>query len=84
MVLIWKRRFSILDLPLSVKMPSLFSRIRGKDGKLRSKKNGVVESTLQLSNKPRWEDAYARTSVEPEEVQDLIHRCTIDLKSRGK
>ncbi|KAI0440108.1 hypothetical protein F4803DRAFT_564037 [Xylaria telfairii] len=64
-------------------MPSLFSRIRGKDGKLRSKKNGAVESTLQLSNKPRWEDAYARTSVEPEEVQDLIHRCTVDLKSRA-
>ncbi|KAI1739087.1 hypothetical protein F4680DRAFT_449194 [Xylaria scruposa] len=63
-------------------MPSLFSRIRGKDGKLRSKKNGAAESSPQLSGKPRWEDAYARTSVEPEEVQDLIHRCTVELKSR--
>ncbi|KAJ3553228.1 hypothetical protein NPX13_g10934 [Xylaria arbuscula] len=64
-------------------MPGLFSRIRGKDGKLKSKKNGFAESTPQLPTKPRWEDAYARTSVEPEEVQDLVNRCTIELKARG-
>ncbi|RYC57950.1 hypothetical protein CHU98_g8244 [Xylaria longipes] len=64
-------------------MPSLFSRIRGKDGRLRSKKNGAADSTPQLPGKPRWDDAYARTSVEPEEVQDLIHRCTAELKSRA-
>jgi hypothetical protein len=65
-------------------MPSLFSRIRGKDGKLKSKKNGHADSTPQLPSKPRWDDAYARTSVDPEEVQDLIHRCTVELKARGK
>ncbi|KAI1418889.1 hypothetical protein F5Y12DRAFT_721465 [Xylaria sp. FL1777] len=64
-------------------MPGLFSRIRGKDGKPKSKKNGFADSTPQLPTKPRWEDAYARTSVEPEEVQDLINRCTIELKARG-
>ncbi|KAI1193554.1 hypothetical protein F5X97DRAFT_33838 [Nemania serpens] len=64
-------------------MPSLFSRIRGKDGKLRSKKNGHADSTPQLPSKPRWDDAYARTSVEPEEVQALIHRCTAELKARA-
>ncbi|KAJ8110687.1 hypothetical protein ONZ43_g5812 [Nemania bipapillata] len=64
-------------------MPSLFSRIRGKDGNFRSKKNRHADSTPQLPTKPRWEDAYARTSVEPEEVQDLIHRCTVELKARA-
>ncbi|KAI3318536.1 DUF1708-domain-containing protein [Xylariaceae sp. AK1471] len=65
-------------------MPSLFSRIRGKDGKSKSKKNGNADSLAhQLPTKPRWEDAYARTSVEPEEVQDLIHRCTAELKARA-
>ncbi|KAJ8129284.1 hypothetical protein O1611_g4348 [Lasiodiplodia mahajangana] len=64
-------------------MPSLFSRIRGKDGNFRSKKNRHADSTPQLPIKPRWEDAYARTSVEPEEVQELIHRCTIELKARA-
>ncbi|KAI1114986.1 hypothetical protein F5Y14DRAFT_461082 [Nemania sp. NC0429] len=65
-------------------MPSLFSRIRGKDGKLRSKKNGHADSTPQLPSKPRWDDGYARTSVEPEEVKDLIHLCSVELKTRGK
>ncbi|TGJ86654.1 hypothetical protein E0Z10_g2086 [Xylaria hypoxylon] len=64
-------------------MPGLFSRIRGKDGKNKSKKNGYADSTPQLLSKPRWDDAYARTSVEPEEVQGLINRCTIELKARG-
>lgn len=66
-------------------MPSLFSRIRGKDGsKLKSKKNSNLNDlTHQLSNKPRWEDAYTRTNIEPEEVQELIKICTEELKARG-
>ncbi|GAP88730.1 putative morphogenesis protein [Rosellinia necatrix] len=64
-------------------MHSLLSRIRAKDGKLRSRKNGGADSTPQLPAKPRWDDAYARTSVEPEEVQDLIRRCTVELKARA-
>ncbi|CAJ2499946.1 Uu.00g027990.m01.CDS01 [Anthostomella pinea] len=67
-------------------MPSLFSRIRGKDGqgKSKSKKNANPESlTHQLPNQPRWENAYARTTIEPEEVQELIRRCTEEIKSRA-
>ncbi|KAI0009408.1 DUF1708-domain-containing protein [Xylariaceae sp. FL0662B] len=67
-------------------MPSLFSRIRGKDGQGRhkSKKNANLDDlTHQLPNKPRWEDAYTRTTVDPEEVQDLIRRCTEELKARA-
>lgn len=82
MVLTWKSRLFLFTLP--IKMPGLFSRIRGKDGKPKSKKNGYADSSPQLLAKPRWEDAYARTSVEPEEVQDLVNRCTVELKARGK
>ena len=67
-------------------MPSIFSRIRAKDGigKGKSKKNAKTDSaTHQLPNKPRWEDAYTRPNVEPEEVQELIRRGTEELKSRG-
>ncbi|OTB05067.1 hypothetical protein M426DRAFT_22175 [Hypoxylon sp. CI-4A] len=66
-------------------MPSLFSRIRGKDGpSKKSKKNANLEDlTHQLPTKPRWEDAYTRTTVEPEEVQQLIKRCTEELKGRA-
>ncbi|KAH8195884.1 hypothetical protein TruAng_009960 [Truncatella angustata] len=63
-------------------MPSLFSRIRGKDGK--SKKGaGLTDLTSQLPSKPRWDDAYTRTEVEPEEVVELVRRCTEELKSRA-
>ncbi|KAH8682159.1 hypothetical protein BX600DRAFT_505773 [Xylariales sp. PMI_506] len=65
-------------------MPSLFSRIRGKDGQGRkSKKGGLADLANQAPAKPRWDDAYTRTSVEPDEVDDLIRRCTQELKSRA-
>ncbi|KAI0178566.1 DUF1708-domain-containing protein [Hypoxylon sp. FL1284] len=64
-------------------MPGLFSRIRGKEGK-KSKKNGNVDDlTHQLPNQPHWEDAYTRTSVDPEEIQELVGRCTEELKARA-
>ncbi|KAI0853318.1 DUF1708-domain-containing protein [Daldinia vernicosa] len=64
-------------------MPSLFSRIRGKDG-AKSKKNGnLADLANQLPDKPRWEDAYTRTTVEPEEVQELVTRCTEEVKARA-
>lgn len=67
-------------------MPSLFSRLKGKDGasKLKSKKGSNLDHLAdQQPQKPRWEDAYARTTVEPEEIQELIKRCTEELKARG-
>lgn len=65
-------------------MPSFFSKIRGKDGEGKTKnKKGIDDSTLQLSSRPRWDDAYIRTSIEPEEAQDLIRRCTSELKARA-
>ena len=33
--------------------------------------------------KPRWEDAWLRTEVDPDEVQQLLHGCTVEVKSRG-
>ncbi|KAL1895570.1 hypothetical protein Cpir12675_003153 [Ceratocystis pirilliformis] len=62
-------------------MPGLFSRLSGRDGK--KKKTGLNDDNSQMLPKKRWEDAWARTSVEPEEIQELIRRCTEDLKSRA-
>lgn len=68
-------------------MPGLFSRIRGKDGqgKSRSKKKGGLDDLADHADaKPRWEgDAYARTTVEPEEIAGLVKYCTVELKARG-
>ena len=63
-------------------MPSLFARLKGRDS--RKKKNSQLNSLAhQLPARQRWEDASARKSVEPEEIQELIRRCTEELKARG-
>lgn len=66
-------------------MPSFFSRLKGKDGptKASKKKGGLDDLTDQLPAKPTWTDAWTRTTVEPEEIQELVRGCTVELKSRG-
>ena len=59
-------------------MPSFFSRLKGKDA---SKKK--VQQVEAAPAKPTWTDAWTRTSVEPEEIQELLRGCTVELKSRG-
>ena len=65
-------------------MPSLFSRLKGKDSSSKSKKQAHLNGlTDNLPAKPQWEDGWARTTVEAEEVQELIRYCTAELKARG-
>lgn len=67
-------------------MPSIFSRLKGKDGltKSKNKKGGGLDNLKdQAPAKPRWEDAFTRLTVEPEEIQELVRRCTFELKARG-
>jgi hypothetical protein len=33
--------------------------------------------------KKQWSDAWLRTRVDPEEVAELLHACTAEIKSRG-
>ena len=63
-------------------MPGLFSRLKG-NGRLKSKKGRLGQLADQQPQKPRWEDAWTRKTVEPEEVQQLIRFCTEELKARG-
>lgn len=62
-------------------MSGLFSRLKGKDGKPKSKKGAA--QVAEEPPKPQWEDAWARKTVEPDEVQELIRYCTEELKARG-
>ncbi|KAI8688790.1 DUF1708 domain-containing protein [Fusarium keratoplasticum] len=62
-------------------MAGLFARLKGKDSK--SKKKAANDLASSLPPKPQWTDAYARTSVEPEEVHELIRCCTQELKARA-
>lgn len=58
-------------------MPNIFSRFRNRD-----KKKGQNLAD-QLPVKEVWEDAWARKSVEPEEIQELIQLSSEELKARG-
>ncbi|KAJ9646615.1 hypothetical protein H2199_002664 [Coniosporium tulheliwenetii] len=64
-----------------------FSRVfKHRDGPRASSKldkhaNGN-DSAVALP-KPRWEDAWSRKEVAPEEIQELIHVCTQEMKSRA-
>lgn len=67
-------------------MAGFFSRLKGKDGPttLTKTKKGQQAASQVLPAKPKWSDAWTRTSVEAEEVQELLKGCTVELKSRGK
>jgi hypothetical protein len=67
-------------------MPGFFSRLKSKDGPTKlakSKKNTPQGDIQQTAPKPAWEDAWTRKTVEPDEVQELLRGCTLELKSRG-
>ncbi|KAJ6442982.1 LOW QUALITY PROTEIN: morphogenesis protein (Msb1) [Purpureocillium lavendulum] len=67
----------------SIAMPGLFSRLKARDG-LRSKKKQTGNDLANaLPAKPKWDDAYTRKTVEPEEIHELLHYCTEELKARG-
>jgi len=61
-----------------------FSRVfRSRDAaasKRQIKQNGVDQ---RVAAKPQWADAWLRTEVSPDEVQELLRGCTLELKARG-
>jgi hypothetical protein len=61
-------------------MVSLFSRLKGKDG--RGKKKGPDDANVAPAL-PAWTDAWSRDSVEPEEIQELVRKCTEEVKARA-
>ncbi|KAH8813031.1 hypothetical protein F5884DRAFT_320931 [Xylogone sp. PMI_703] len=65
-------------------MAGFFSRLKGKEGPTKagkSKKN--VQTAMPAAPVKQWEDAWTRKTVDPEEVQELLRGCTIELKSRA-
>ncbi|PNY25014.1 Morphogenesis-like protein MSB1 [Tolypocladium capitatum] len=64
-------------------MPGLFARFKGRDGIRSKKKNAISDLANSLPQKPKWDDAYTRKTVEPEEIHELLHCCTEELKARG-
>ncbi|KAJ5510362.1 hypothetical protein N7453_002465 [Penicillium expansum] len=62
---------------------SFFSRVfRGKDSTA-TKKQSKPTAVSTAPAKPKWTDAWQRTEVAPEEVQDLVRGCVHELKARA-
>ncbi|GME25399.1 hypothetical protein GTA08_BOTSDO02402 [Neofusicoccum parvum] len=63
-------------------MPFFAKVFKGRDG---GKKGKLDDSGAQPlpPPKPRWEESWSRKEVAPDEVQELIHVCTQELKSRA-
>jgi len=55
----------------------LFSR---KKDKSKRAETPAINGNVQ---QPRWEDSWLRTRVDPEDVAELLHACTAEIKSRG-
>ncbi|CAH0056668.1 unnamed protein product [Clonostachys solani] len=60
----------------------LFARLKGKDSKSK-KKAALNDLANAAAAKPQWDDAWTRQSVEPEEIHELLHFCTEELKARA-
>lgn len=64
---------------------SFLSRVfRGKDSTATKKQAKPTAALNTGPAKPKWTDAWQRTEVAPEEVQDLVRGCVHELKARGK
>ncbi|KAF2013131.1 hypothetical protein BU24DRAFT_230920 [Aaosphaeria arxii CBS 175.79] len=66
-------------------MPFFKNVFKSKDGPRSASKGGkyTEQSGPVPPPKPRWEDAWSRKDVAPEEVQELVHGCTQEMKSRA-
>ncbi|OJJ99410.1 hypothetical protein ASPACDRAFT_52783 [Aspergillus aculeatus ATCC 16872] len=64
-------------------MPFFTRVFRSKDANTPKKNAKTSEVEDQGPAKPTWTDAWQRTAVAPEEVQELLHGCTQELKARA-
>ncbi|KAB8596118.1 hypothetical protein FH972_025827 [Carpinus fangiana] len=65
-------------------MPFLGGIFKSKDGSSsRARSNISSNATPAPQAKPKWEESWSRTAVDPDEVQELLHVCTQELKSRA-
>ena len=66
-------------------MPFFKNVFRSKDGPRSKSAAGNYADRDQpvAPPKPRWEDSWSRKDVAPDEIQELVHVCTQEMKSRG-
>ncbi|KAK7183487.1 hypothetical protein DPSP01_008507 [Paraphaeosphaeria sporulosa] len=60
-----------------------FKKVFGSKDGSRAAKAGHADNQPAAPPKPRWEESWTRKEVAPDEIQELIHKCTQELKSRA-
>ncbi|MCJ1316704.1 hypothetical protein MMC15_002025, partial [Xylographa vitiligo] len=63
-------------------MPFFSNIFKGRDASSTKKHAQQIGAAPVAPLKPKWEDAWSRKDVEPEEVQELLRYCTYEIKSR--
>ena len=64
----------------------LFSRFKNKGSQPASKAKQAPEipnGKPPTPQKPKWVTTWTSETLVPEEVQGLVHACTVEMKSRG-
>lgn len=65
-------------------MPFFKNVFKSKDGSRSSSKGGKNGANNPVvPPKPRWQEAWSRKEVAPEEIQELINVCTRELKAKA-
>ncbi|KAF1911555.1 hypothetical protein BDU57DRAFT_560299 [Ampelomyces quisqualis] len=66
-------------------MPFFKNVFKSKDGPRSASKATKYGDPAEpvAQPKPRWEESWSRKEVAPEEIQELIHVCTREMKSRA-
>jgi hypothetical protein len=60
-----------------------FKKVFGSKDAARAAKAANAANESAAPPKPHWQESWTRKHVQPEEVQELIHVCTHEMKSRG-
>lgn len=61
----------------------LFSRFKSKGVQPTLKKGDLENGTPAVQRPARWQSRWESTTIEPDEVVDLVHACTAEMKKRG-
>ncbi|EME79030.1 uncharacterized protein MYCFIDRAFT_105741, partial [Pseudocercospora fijiensis CIRAD86] len=63
----------------------LFSRFKNRGAQPASKKTGDADTPRQVVAQPaRWQARWESTTIVPEEIAELVHLCTAEMKLRAE
>lgn len=65
-------------------MPLFGGLFKSKDGSKSSKaKNQTTQAPVAAQQYPAWQESWERTTVATDEIHELVHLATQEMKARG-